>query len=103
VLNEQGDIKATLKRTGIPLGMKADTQFESTPEIVLSAGDLILLLTDGIEEASAPDGTLFGLARILDTVRSNRSRPAQQIVQALYETVRAFASNAPKLTTLPPL
>jgi PAS domain S-box-containing protein len=97
VLSEQGDIKAALKRTGIPLGMKADTQFVSAPEIVLSAGDMILLLTDGIEEASAPDGTLFGLARILDTVRSNRSRPAQQIVQTLYETVRAFAGNAPQV------
>jgi sigma-B regulation protein RsbU (phosphoserine phosphatase) len=97
VLNGQGDIKATLKRTGIPLGMKADTQFASAPEIILSSGDLILLLTDGIEEASAPDGTLFGLARILDTVRTNRSKPAQQIVQTLYETVRAFARNAPQV------
>jgi sigma-B regulation protein RsbU (phosphoserine phosphatase) len=77
--------------------MKPDTQYASAPEIVLCSGDLILLLTDGIEEASAPDGTLFGLSRILDTVRSNRSKPAQQIVQTLYETVRAFANNAPQL------
>jgi phosphoserine phosphatase len=97
LLNAQGDIKATLKRTGIPLGMKADTQFASAPEIILSPGDLVLLLTDGIEEASAPDGTLFGLARILDTVRSSRTMPAQHIVQTLYETVRAFAHNAPQV------
>lgn len=97
VLNAQGDIKATLKRTGIPLGMKTDTQFASAPEIILSSGDLILLLTDGVEEASAPDGMLFGLARILDTVRSNRFMPAQQIVQTLYETVRSFANNTPQV------
>ena len=76
---------------------RSDTQFASAPEIILSSGDLILLLTDGIEEASAPDGTLFGLPRILDTVRSNRSKPAQQIVQSLYETVRAFANSAPQV------
>lgn len=97
VLNAHGDIRATLKRTGVPLGMKPDTLYASAPEIILCSGDLILLLTDGIEEASAPDGTLFGLSRILDTVRSNRSKPAQQIVQTLYETVRAFANNAPQL------
>jgi len=97
VLNAEGDIKATLKRTGIPLGMRANTQYVAAPEIILSSGDLVLLLTDGIEEASAPDGALFGLARILDTVRSNRLKPAQQIVQTLYETVRTFANNAPQV------
>ena len=63
----------------------------------MSSGDLILLLTDGIEEASSPAGTLFGLERILATVRSNRSKPAQEIVQTLYETVRAFSDNAPQV------
>ena len=97
VLDAHGGIKATLKRTGIPLGMKSDTQFAAAPEISLSSGDLILLLTDGIEEASSPAGTLFGLERILATVRSNRSKPAQEIVQTLYETVRAFSDNAPQV------
>jgi PAS domain S-box-containing protein len=97
VLDSQGNLRATLKRTGIPLGMKADTQFASAPEILLSPGDLILLLTDGIEEASAPDGTLFGLDRIFETVRQHHSLPAQEIVQALYESVRAFANNAPQV------
>lgn len=97
VLDRDGNVRTTLKRTGIPLGMKADTQFTSAPEIILSAGDLILLLTDGIEEASAPDGTLFGLMRIFETVRLHRAEPAQQIVQVLYENVRAFADNAPQV------
>jgi PAS domain S-box-containing protein len=97
LLDNEGNVKAALKRTGIPLGMKADTQFASSTELQLSRGDLILLLTDGIEETTAPDGTLFGLERMLDTVRANRSKQAQQIVQALYETVRAFASNAPQV------
>jgi sigma-B regulation protein RsbU (phosphoserine phosphatase) len=97
LLDAQGHVKKTLKRTGIPLGMKPDTQFTAAPEISLSSGDLILLLTDGIEETSAPDGSLFGLERILDTVRANREQPARQIVQTLYETVRAFANQAPQL------
>jgi len=97
ILDAGGAIKATLKRTGIPLGMKADTQYASAQEIILSPGDLVLLLTDGIEEASAPDESLFGLERILDTVRANRARPAQEIVQSLYEAARAFADNAPQL------
>jgi PAS domain S-box-containing protein len=97
ILDAGGAIRATLKRTGPPLGMKSDTQFSSAPEILLSPGDLVLLLTDGIEETTAPNGTFFGLERVLETTRAHRHEPAQQIVQALYEGVRAFANHAPQL------
>ncbi len=96
ILDANGTIKATLKRTGIPLGMKPDTQFASAPEISLVAGDLLLLLTDGIEETSAPDNSLFGVERVLEVVRSHQSKSSQKIVQALYEATRKFANQTPQ-------
>jgi sigma-B regulation protein RsbU (phosphoserine phosphatase) len=77
--------------------MKPDTQYTAAPEIALQRGDLILLLTDGIDETSGPDGTLFGLERTLETVRSAQNRNAQQIVQALYEAARDFSKQAPQI------
>ena len=97
VLDTQGQIKTTLKRTGIPLGMRPDFQFASAPELILSPGDIVLVLTDGIEEATAPDETLFGIDRIIEIVRANRTSSAQKIVQTLYEEVRAFANHAPQV------
>jgi sigma-B regulation protein RsbU (phosphoserine phosphatase) len=97
VLNPAGDIKATLKRTGLPLGMRADTEYKGASPILLDPGDLVLLLTDGLEEASAPDDSLFGVERVLEVVRSNREKPARQMVEALYESARQFAQNAPQL------
>ena len=97
VLDAQGQIKAALKRTGIPLGMRPDFEFATAQQVVLASGDIVLLLTDGIEEATAPDESLFGIDRIIETVRANRSEPAQKIVQALYEEVRAFANHAPQI------
>jgi len=97
VLDDRGVIKTTLKRTGIPLGMRPDTKYSAAPEIALAPGDLILLLTDGIEEASAPDESLFGIERILDVARAHRARPAREIVRALYESARQFANLAPQL------
>jgi PAS domain S-box-containing protein len=97
VLDVHGAIKHTLRRTGIPLGMKPDTQYASAPEIVLNPGELLLMLTDGIEESSAPDGTLFGLERTLQVVRTHQTRPARQIVRELYEAVRVFAGGSPQL------
>ncbi len=97
ILNAEGAVKATLKRTGIPLGMRADFVFPSAAEIVLAPGDILVLLTDGIEEATSPDEALFGIERVFDIVRSSRSEPALVIVQKLYEAVRAFAHHAPQV------
>jgi len=97
ILDAAGDIKTTLKRTSLPLGMRPDTQYAPAPQIILGRGDLVLLLTDGIEETPAPDGALFGLDRTLQVVRSHRAQPAQEIVQALYAEARAFADHAPQI------
>ena len=97
ILGADGKVKTALRRTGIPLGMRPDNVFAAAPEIVLSAGDIVLLLTDGIEEASAPDDSLFGIERIIETVRTSRDASAQGILQSLYEAVRNFANHGPQL------
>ncbi len=97
VLGVDGKVRATLKRTGIPLGMRPDNVFSTAPEIALASGDIVLLLTDGIEEASAPDDSLFGMERILETIRASRESSAQGILQALYEAVRLFSHRGPQL------
>jgi PAS domain S-box-containing protein len=97
VFDVKGAIKTTLKRTGIPLGMKADTQYATAPEIQLASGDLVLLLSDGIEETCGPDDNLFGVDRILEVVRAQRLKTSQEIVQALYEATRSHADQAPQI------
>lgn len=96
VLDVRGDVKAVLKRTGVPLGIRADTVYPSGPAVQLAAGDLVLLLTDGIDEAMAPDDSIFGLERTLAVVRANRERPAREVIEALYEEVQRFTRNAPQ-------
>jgi PAS domain S-box-containing protein len=96
VMDAAGNIKTTLPRTGVPLGIRPDTPYTASAEINLAPGDLILLLTDGIEETMAPDGKLYGIERALEVVRAHRARPAQEIVEALYQSVRAFSQGAPQ-------
>jgi PAS domain S-box-containing protein len=97
LLDASGAIKRTLKRTGIPLGMRPDTRYSASPEMSLESGELLLLLTDGIEEAIGPGDNLFGIDRILDVIRTNRSRPAREIVHVLYEATREFTGYAPQV------
>jgi PAS domain S-box-containing protein len=96
VLGPQGEIKFTLKRTGMPLGLQSDTVYADSQPVVLQPGDLVVFLTDGIEEAMAPDDRTFGVEKALDVVRANRHRPARDIVQALYAAVRDFSQGAPQ-------
>jgi serine phosphatase RsbU (regulator of sigma subunit) len=96
VMGAKGEIKVTLPRTGVPLGIRPDTTYTSSAEIQLVPGDLVLLSTDGIEETMAPDSTIFGIDRMLDVVRAHRAQPSADIVQQLYRAVRDFSRNAPQ-------
>src|SRR3989442_1334638 len=90
-------IQARLDRLGVPLGIQPGIDYASSPVISLSAGDIVLLLTDGIEEAMSPDNTFFGVNQILDVVRAHSERTAGEIVEALYRAVGEFSHGLPQL------
>src|SRR5438876_747796 len=100
VLDAAGHVKARLKRLGVPLGIQPDIDYATGPVIALSAGDIVLLLTDGIEEAMSPENTFFGVNQILDVVRAHSERTAGVIVEALYRAVRDFSQGLPQLDDL---
>jgi sigma-B regulation protein RsbU (phosphoserine phosphatase) len=97
VIDREGNVKRELPRTGLPLGRRPNTEYAESSVLRLEAGDLIVLLTDGIEEAAAPDEELFGIERALEVIRAHRTEPAREIVQALYEAVQEFAGKGPQL------
>jgi PAS domain S-box-containing protein len=96
ILDAAGGVKHTLASTGTPLGIFPENTFPASAEVPLQPGDLILLVTDGVADARAPDGTSFGVARTIDLVRSYRRAPAREIVENIYHGVRAFAQNLPQ-------
>ena len=53
------------KLNGIPLGVELETKYERT-EFVLSAGESILFITDGVTEAENEENELFGNDRLTD-------------------------------------
>ncbi len=97
VLGSGGEIKTLLKRTAVPLGINPTATFGSPVNVQLQSGDVILLLTDGIEEAMAPDETFFGTERMLNVVRENVAKPAREVLDALYRAVREFSGASPQM------
>jgi serine phosphatase RsbU (regulator of sigma subunit) len=96
VLDRAGAQVAELKATLPALGL---FPLESVPvpeTITLEPGQLLLLLTDGVSEATAPSGEEFGRDRAVAVVREQRARPAAEIVGALNAAVRAFSQDQPQ-------
>lgn len=90
------DTVKVLTSTSMPLGVLDTLTVPSAPAIILAPGDIIVLPTDGIEEAERPDGVLFGRERALHVVRANREKSAAEIVQALFRAARDFAEGEPQ-------
>jgi hypothetical protein len=59
----------------LPLGMIEDAEF-SVLQFRFSQGDQLLLMSDGIAEATDLNGNLFGFERVLDLVRNSASAAA---------------------------
>jgi PAS domain S-box-containing protein len=97
LLDAHGKIKLQLKRTGPPPGLQADLNYQSAPAITLTPGDILLLATDGVEEALSPTNEFFGLDRTLECLRANAQRSAREIVDALYQAVKTFAADQTQL------
>jgi sigma-B regulation protein RsbU (phosphoserine phosphatase) len=55
IIGASGDVISSLKRTAVPLGLRADTIYKQSSEIELAPGQIVLMLTDGFEEALGQD------------------------------------------------
>jgi serine phosphatase RsbU (regulator of sigma subunit)/anti-sigma regulatory factor (Ser/Thr protein kinase) len=56
-----------LRARGMPLGLMPGMSYEEK-EMTLAPGDSVLLHSDGVVEAHAPDGDMFGFPRLKDAV-----------------------------------
>lgn len=97
ILNASGHVRLFLPSTGPLLGLESEGSFSSSLVIPLEPGDFVVLLTDGVIEAEAPDGTAFGWTRAVNLVRFYRDDSAARIIDNLCHAVRAFCQNEPQL------
>ena len=91
VLDSTGRVKIRLESTAPPLAISPSMEFPAAGAISLEPGDIVVLLTDGIQEEMSPLGEQFGTDRMLDVVRAHRTRKAAEIVESLYRAVCEFS------------
>ena len=85
-----------LGSTSIPLGVEKTMPPCPESRITFESGDILVVPTDGAEEAMSVDGRQFGRERIFDLVRSNKDKPAVEIVETLFHAARDFAEGRPQ-------
>src|SRR3954462_3646877 len=78
-----------VQATGLPLGPFDDATFDEL-DIHVSPGDVFVFFSDGISDASNPAFENFGRRRIENIVAEKHSSSAQEIVNCIFDAVRAF-------------
>jgi serine phosphatase RsbU (regulator of sigma subunit) len=83
-----------LQATGMPLGLMPVGGYGAV-EIMLAAGDTVVLYTDGITEANNPEDEEFGEQRLEAVCVGNRQLPLRELAAALDRELEAFAQGVP--------
>ena len=83
-----------LKSTGPPLGLFLNVDYQQTNRR-LTPGDLLILYSDGLSEASDPDDREYGLRRLTRVCKNHRDKPLGELARNLESDIEAFVQGHP--------
>jgi sigma-B regulation protein RsbU (phosphoserine phosphatase) len=83
-----------LKLVGFPLGIYDDVTYEEWVTN-LDPGDILVFHSDGLSEATDPEGDLFGIPRIASLVEQNAALSSGQLADRLLTEVLDFTRGGP--------
>lgn len=90
VIRAEGAAEFLRAKPNFVLGRKRLIRYNEN-QTKLNPGDKLILYTDGVTEASAPDGELFGDDRLLEVLNTARAQDQKELIQSLRGSVNAFA------------
>jgi serine phosphatase RsbU (regulator of sigma subunit)/CHASE1-domain containing sensor protein len=86
---QRGGGSRELGATGMPLGLMPDMSYEEQ-EATLEVGDSLLFYSDGLVEAHAPDGEMFGFPRLRKLVAIHGAGSGEEFLDHLLEELYSF-------------
>lgn len=84
-----------LMPTGIVLGALENREYNSR-RVTIETGDVLVMYTDGVTEATNCQEELFGENRLIEIIRNNARFPAQVILEQILSSVKEFAGDMPQ-------
>jgi len=79
-----------LEATATVLGLFSEWNCEVT-KVALSAGDVLVIYTDGVTEAMNPAGEEFGEGRLTEILRANAQLPVKELLASILAEVQQFS------------
>lgn len=95
ILFRRNGVVERLEPTGLVLGVAPDWTY-CTGRLSFEPGDRLVCFTDGITEAMAPDGEMFGEDRLVAEIAAHRSGSAADLATVLTEAAARWANGAPQ-------
>eukprot|EP00456_Euglypha_rotunda_P013579 TRINITY_DN140_c2_g1_i2.p1 TRINITY_DN140_c2_g1~~TRINITY_DN140_c2_g1_i2.p1 ORF type:complete len:506 (+),score=105.80 TRINITY_DN140_c2_g1_i2:782-2299(+) len=83
-----------LAASAVPVGVMPDVEYVSR-ELTLTASDRLVLVTDGLLEAFAPSGELFGTDRLKQLIVHHASATPSELLNVIRTAVRSFTGDRP--------
>jgi sigma-B regulation protein RsbU (phosphoserine phosphatase) len=77
---------------GMPFGILPTSSYEEQSRD-LSPGDTVLVFSDGVVEAAAPDGSLFGTERLRALTAQTAETTAEAMVAEVMQTLATFQAD----------
>jgi len=81
---------------GVPLGVQEGMAYESSGPLMLGAGDIVVIGTDGIWEARNRVGEMFGKDRLREVIAAHADRSARSIFESVAGAVKEFIGVGPQ-------
>jgi serine phosphatase RsbU (regulator of sigma subunit) len=83
-----------LDATGVPIGLLPQAVY-AAGETALAPGDVLVLYTDGLVEATDPDGEEYGLERLKEVCRCGRGESSAALAKLIAQDLEDFARGVP--------
>jgi len=91
-------ISGTIERLeagGLPLGIVADTPYQSAT-VTLEAGDWLVIFTDGVVEAVNARDEEYGETRLISVLHAGTDVPSVKLLSRIMVDLDLFAGNTPQ-------
>jgi len=94
IVRQAGGIES-LAATAPPVGLIESAEF-TAGETMLTAGDMIVIYTDGVTDAQNLDGEFFGRQRLRAVVAEHHAEACNALHEAVVGAVAGFTQSAPQ-------
>jgi sigma-B regulation protein RsbU (phosphoserine phosphatase) len=95
ILRAAGEIEQIEGTLDVPLGVRSKATYR-TSTVTLLRGDAVLVVSDGVVEATNAEGDFYTIERMNGVLRGAGKASAAELVRAVTDHVRDFAGSAPK-------